>query len=403
MASFTPQHTPVDPPIYFNAGPGPFPPSVLKQAQSSLLQLDPQSPSILTLSHRSPQFDQILKDAEDMLRSLLDLPLTHVCLWIQGGATLQFSMIPMHFLHMGGKTSKNTPLKAHYYVTGTWSKKAKEEAVKLGVEVYEEDPFSSSSPNPLSQQPSTFTTPMPSASSISYTYFCSNETVDGIEWDGPSTFQGKLVADMSSNFLSKPIPNIQKFDLIFAGVQKNLGPAGVTLVILKKEEWMKKEPNNHPHSFDTPLPTLLEYTTYIHHRSLYNTPPVFSIYVCYLMLIWLTQLGGLETMGHMNQQKASLLYTALAQSPHMWVIPKHHGSQMNIVFRIGDRATHVPDPKMERQFVRLAEQHGLHGLEGHRSVGGLRASLYNAITVEQVQHLVDFIHWFDETGIHREQ
>ena len=347
----------------FAAGPAVLPEPVLEHAQRDLLALPGVGMSVLEISHRSKAFDAIIGGCEADIRKLAGIPSNYHVLFLQGGASLQFSMIPMNLMAPGGK--------ADYVVTGSWGKKAVKEAQKVGtVNVAgstEADQF----------------TRVPSDSEIrldpgaTYVHFTSNETIQGVEWPRePETRGVPLVCDASSDIFSRPI-DVGKYALIYAGAQKNLAPAGVTLVVLR-EDMLARSPKN--------LPTMLDYNTHAREKSLYNTPPVFAIYVMGLVAKWLLEQGGLEAVGRRNQEKARLLYDAIDHSdgfyrPHARAECR---SNMNVTFRL-------PSEDLEKQFVSEATKAGLDGLKGHRSVGGIRASIYNAFPRRGVEALVSFM------------
>lgn len=351
----------------FNAGPAALPLSVLEQAQAELLDYRGAGMSLLEMSHRSPEFEALLQQIEDDLRKLLHLPTNYKVLLLQGGASLQFAMLPMNL--------RPTGVSADYLVNGVWGQMAMREATKLGVTRvaattestnYDRLPvYSANDLDPLS----------------AYLHFTSNETIHGNEWlDEPQPAVGvPLVCDMSSNFLSRPI-DVTKYGLIYAGAQKNAGPAGETIVIVRQDLLERVPPD---------MPAMLDYRIQSENGSMYNTPPTFSIYITGLVLRWLLEMGGLAEIGNRNTVKASLIYAAIDQSggfyrPHVQVNSR---SRMNITFRLETE-------ELESEFVKKAKQNGLVGLKGHRSMGGLRASLYNAVPLESAQALVEFMREF---------
>lgn len=349
----------------FSGGPGALPVSVLRETSVAIDALPETGLSVLGMSHRSDWFRGVLDEAERNLRDLLDIPGNYHVLFMQGGSSLQFSMLPMNFLRASGKH-------AEYIVSGYWSAKAPVEARHEGdtrevwdgsAEGYRRLP----APEELNLAPD-----------AAYLHYVSNETVEGLEFsDVPGLHEVPLVCDMSSNLLAAPL-EINRYAMIYAHAQKNLGPAGVTVVILRDEFAQRAT-----HA----LPTLLDYRTHIRSRSLYNTPPVFAIYVLMLVTRWLRdEIGGVENMAAINRAKSERLYRALDAEADFYCV---HGeracrSTMNVVFRL-------PDATMEAQFIDDARREGLHGLEGHRSVGGLRASLYNAVTPEAVAVLSEWL------------
>ena len=329
----------------FAAGPAVLPEPVLEQAQRDLMALPGVGMSVLEISHRSKTFESIIGGCEADIRTLARIPADYHVLFLQGGASLQFSMVPMNLMPAGGK--------ADYIVTGSWGKKAVKEAQKLGTV------------NVAGSTEADNFTRVPSDSELkldpeaAYVHFTSNETIQGVEWPRePQTGNVPLVCDASSDIFSRPL-DVSKYALIYAGAQKNLAPAGVTLAIVR-QDMLARSPKN--------LPTMLDYNTHAKEKSLYNTPPVFAIYVMALVAKWLLQQGGLETMGRKNQEKARLLYDAIDSSGGFY---RPHArpdcrSNMNVTFRL-------PSEDLEKQFVSEATKAGLDGLNGHRSVGGIRA------------------------------
>ncbi|OXC71646.1 3-phosphoserine/phosphohydroxythreonine transaminase [Caballeronia sordidicola] len=349
----------------FSGGPGALPASVLRETSIAIDALPETGLSVLGMSHRSDWFRGVLDEAERNLRVLLDIPGTYHVLFMQGGSSLQFSMLPMNFLRSSGKH-------AEYIVSGYWSAKAPVEARHEGATRVVWDGSAQGyrrlpAPAELNLAPD-----------AAYLHYVSNETVEGLEFANiPGLHEVPLVCDMSSNLLAAPL-DIDRYAMIYAHAQKNLGPAGVTLVILRDEFAQRAT-----HA----LPTLLDYRTHIQSRSLYNTPPVFAIYVLMLVTRWLRdEIGGVENMAAINRAKSERLYRALDAEPDFYCV---HGeracrSTMNVAFRLPDTAT-------QAQFLDDARRAGLHGLEGHRSIGGLRASLYNAVTPEAVGLLSEWL------------
>jgi phosphoserine aminotransferase len=347
----------------FGAGPGVLPEPVLEEAQKDLFALPGVGMSVMEISHRSKTFDEIIQGCEADIRKLANISSDYHVLFLQGGASLQFSMVPMNLLPPGGK--------ADYIVTGSWSKKAVKEAQKFGtVQIA----GSSESEN--------FTrTPEPSELRLepgaAYVHFTSNETIHGVEWAREPEAGGvPLVCDASSDIFSRPI-DVSKYALIYAGAQKNLGPSGVTLLILRND-LLQRVPKN--------LPTMLDYKVQAEDKSLYNTPPVFGIYIMRLVMKWLLDQGGLEAMGRRNAEKAKILYGAIDASggyyrPHAKPASR---SNMNVTFRL-------PSEDLEKKFLAEAKAGKLDGLKGHRSVGGIRASIYNAFPRAGIEALVSFM------------
>ena len=352
----------------FSAGPAVLPEEVLREAQRDLLSLPGVGESILEISHRSKVFDEIIGGCDADIRTLAGIPAGYQVLFLQGGASLQFSMVPMNILPAGGK--------ADYILTGSWSKKAVKEAQKVGtVQIAgstESENFSR----------------IPAASEIridpqsAYVHFTTNNTIFGTEWETePSAGGVPLVADASSDIFSRPI-DVSKYALIYAGAQKNLAPAGVTLVIIR-DDMLARSPKG--------LPTMLDYNTHAKEKSLYNTPPVFTIYVMRLVMKWLLAQGGLAAIGKRNAEKAGRLYAAIDGSGGFYRAHAAPGSRsnMNVAFRL-------PSEDLEKRFVSEASANKLDGLKGHRSVGGVRASIYNAFPPAGVDALVAFMKEFQK-------
>jgi phosphoserine aminotransferase len=352
----------------FGAGPGVLPEPVLEEAQRDLVALPGVGMSVTEISHRSKTFEEIIGGCEADIRKLAKVSSDYQILFLQGGASLQFSMVPMNLLPAGGK--------ADYIVTGSWGKKAVKEAQKVGTvqiaSTTESDNF----------------TRVPAQSELkldpaaAYVHFTSNETIQGVEWKKePETGSVPLVCDASSDIFSRPI-DVGKYGLIYAGAQKNLGPSGVTLVILRND-LLERVPKN--------LPTMLDYKVQVENKSLYNTPPVFGVYIMRLVMKWLLGQGGLEGMARTNADKAKLLYDSIDSSggyyrPHAKPADR---SNMNVTFRL-------PSEELEKKFVAEANAGKLDGLKGHRSVGGIRASIYNAFPKAGVDALVSFMKEFQQ-------
>lgn len=345
-----------------------LPKSVLEKAQAELLDFNGSGMSVMELSHRSKWFIDILEAAEANLRKLMEIPDHYHVLFLQGGASQQFAMAPMNLM------VKNK--KADYVMTGSWSKKAYKEAQNFGeVRIVGEE---------TNNQIPTLTKDMfdPSAD---YVHITTNNTIEGTAFSElPDTGDVPIVADMSSNILSTPI-DVTKFGLIYAGAQKNIGPAGLTIVIIR-DDLVGQAPDS--------IPTMLNYQTHVKNKSSFNTPPTYSIYIAKLVFDWLLELGGLKEMEELNRTKADLLYRALDQS-QMFTAPikAEHRSLMNVPFISADG-----DQELEAKFIAEAKQEGLETLKGHRSVGGMRASIYNAMPLAGVEKLVDFIEKFEENN-----
>ena len=351
----------------FSAGPAVLPMSVLEEAQRDLISLPGVGMSVLEISHRSKTFDEIILGAEADIRKLAGVPDNYHILFLQGGASLQFSMVPMNLMPANGK--------ADYIVTGVWSKKAVKEAKKCGqvniVASTESDNFTRiPAPEELTLDPE-----------AAYVHYTTNNTIYGTQWKyDPEVGNVPLVADASSDIFSRPI-DIQKHALIYAGAQKNLAPAGVTLLIIRDDMLARSPQGMH---------TMLDYNTHAKEHSLFNTPPVFSIYVMRLVLQWLLAEGGLAVMAERNEEKAKLLYEAIdaSQFYRAHALPKSR-STMNLTFRL-------PSQELEKQFVAEATKAGMDGLKGHRLVGGIRASIYNAFPKDGVEALVSFMKEFEQ-------
>ena len=353
-------------PRVFNFSPGPavLPMSVLEEAQRDLLSLPGVGVSALEISHRCPWFDKVLEETEANLRKLLNLPANFKVLFLQGGSRLQFSMVPMNLL------VADRP--ADYVVTGAWSKMALDEAKKFGPvrSVYD-----AKSTN-YDRLPASGEAPVdPNAS---FAYFTSNETIQGVQFlDEPASGGVPLVCDASSDFLCRPLP-MERYGLLYACAQKNSGPAGVTTVLVR-EDLLARSTDK--------LPTMMNYAAYAKEKSLLNTPPVFSIYIMMLVTRWLLhEIGGLEKMFALNRRKAKLLYDVIDASGGFYQghAQPNCRSLMNVTFRL-------KDDDVQKRFLKGAEALGLHYLAGHRSVGGIRASIYNAMPIEGVEKLASFM------------
>jgi phosphoserine aminotransferase len=350
----------------FNPGPAALPLEVLEQAQSEMLDFEGTGMSVMELSHRSREFERIIQTAEADLRELLGIPANYKVLFLQGGASLQFVMLPMN-LRVAGS--------ADYILTGTWSKTAFKEAEKLGrtrVAGSTEKEGFNDRPSRLDLDPK-----------AAYLHFTSNETIHGVEYfEEPEPSAGvPLVCDASSDFISRPI-DISKYGMIYAGAQKNAGPSGVVMVIVR-EDILEQIPEN--------LPVMLDYKILAANSSLYNTPPTYSIYVTGLVLKWVKKLGGLKEIAKRNKAKADLVYKAIDDSGGFY---RGHAksearSLMNIPFRL-------PSSELEETFVSESSKSDLIGLKGHRSVGGIRASLYNAVSLNAAEALTTFMREFQK-------
>lgn len=351
----------------FSAGPAVLPAAVLSKVQEELLSYQGSEMSVMELSHRSSLFQHITSDAENALRDLMNIPDNYHVLFVQGGASTQFASIPMNLLK---------EKKAGYVISGSWGKKAFEEANKLypGQALVVAD----STNNNHTEIPDVT---IEDESEFDYIHITTNNTIEGTAYHTIPKFKTvPLVADMSSNILSADY-DVNDFGLIYAGAQKNIGPAGLTLVIVRED----LVGLNSAH-----IPTMLDYQTHVKNESLYNTPPTFPIYVSKLVFDWLQELGGVSKMIEMNQEKANLLYRTISES-NLYASPVHpdYRSLTNIPFVTGDK-------ELDKKFVSEAEAAGFVNLKGHRSVGGMRASLYNAFPLEGVQALVTFMKEFEQ-------
>jgi phosphoserine aminotransferase len=350
----------------FNAGPAMLPPPVLEQVQAELRDYHGTGMSIMEMSHRSKEFEAIVAQAEATFKKLLGLGSGYRVLFLQGGASTQFAMVPMNFLPPGAT--------ADFLMTGAWAEKAQEEAAALG-----QARIAASS-----REENYRRVPRPAEINLSpspaYVHITSNETIQGIAWQTfPDVGDRPLVADMSSDILSRPF-DASRFSLIYAGAQKNLGPSGVTLVLLR-EAWLEKANKN--------VPTMLRYATHVKNNSLYNTPPSFGVYMLNLVLGWIEKSGGLPALAERNARKAQLIYEAIDSSGGYYrghAMPESR-SLMNITVRLGSEA-------LEKKFVSESQAAGMVGLAGHRSVGGIRASIYNAVGPDACQALASFMQDF---------
>lgn len=345
----------------FNAGPAALPLEVLQTAQAELIDFNGTGMSILESSHRAKAYAAIHQEAKDNIRELMNIPENYSILFLQGGASTQFSMVPMNLLTEGKV--------ADYTNSGTWANKAIKEAKKVGkinivADCQKEIPTRVPTMDELKLTPD-----------AAYLHITTNETISGAQWKEMPNVACPIVADMSSDILSRPI-DVSKFGLIYAGAQKNLGPSGLTVVIIRND-LAEAAPEN--------LPTMLQYRTHIAEDSLYNTPPCFSIYILALVTRWIKKMGK-EALFQQNIDKAAKLYAAIDNSDGWYrgTAVKEFRSDMNITFRL-------PTEELEAEFVAAAAKAGFGGLKGHRSVGGIRASIYNAFPVEGVEKLVEFM------------
>lgn len=354
----------------FSAGPSALPVPVLEQVQKEMLCYGNSGMSVMEMSHRSKDFDDIIKDAEKLVRELMNVPDNYKVLFLQGGGSTQFAMVPLNLAVKG---------KACYVKTGQWAKKAEAEAKKLGVDV---TTVASSEDKVYSYIPAVDESKIPA--DADYFYICYNNTIYGTRWTDsklPKLPEGvELVADMSSMIMSEAV-DISKFGLVFAGAQKNIGPAGVTVVIVREDLIGNAKPD---------CPTMLDYKIHADAGSLYNTPPCFAVYVAKLVFEWVKKQGGVAALQKKNEEKAALLYDFLDNSSMFkgTVVPEDR-SLMNVPF--------VTDSdELNAKFIKEAAEIGLVNLKGHRTVGGMRASIYNAMPIEGVQKLVDFMKKFED-------
>ena len=351
----------------FSAGPAVLPEEVLEEAASEMLDYQGTGMSVMEMSHRSPAFQQIIDDAEADIRELMNIPDNYKVLFLQGGASTQFSAIPMNLKKNG---------KAAYIVTGQWAKKAAAEAEKY-IDVVR---VASSEDKTFSYIPDCSDLDIPE--DADYVYICENNTIYGTKYKTlPNTKGHILVSDVSSCFLSEPV-DVEKYGIIYGGVQKNIGPAGMAIVIIREDLI--------PEEVDKSVPTMLAYKTQADAGSLYNTPPCYTIYMCGKVFKWLKKMGGLEVMKERNEKKAKILYDFLDQSEMFkgTVVPEDR-SLMNVPFVTGDE-------ELDAKFVKEAKAAGFENLKGHRTVGGMRASIYNAMPIEGVEALVEFMKKFEE-------
>lgn len=351
----------------FSAGPAVLPEEVLITARDEMLEYGNSGMSVMEMSHRSKDFEEILFTAENDLRKLMNIPDNYKVLFLQGGGCTQFAMIPMNLMRNRS---------ADYVISGQWSKKAAQEA-KIYGEIHE---AASSADKNFSYVPD-FSN-MKITPDADYVYICQNETVHGTTIRTLPDTKGKpLVADISSMFLSEPV-NVNKYGIIWGGVQKNVGPAGVTIVIIR-DDLIRDDVMPF-------TPTMMKYKTHADNKSLYNTPPCYNIYICGLVFKWLLKLGGVQAIYKINQKKAKILYDYLDGSKLFHgTVEKKDRSLMNVPFVTGSK-------ELDAEFCSQAEKAGLRNIKGHRSVGGMRASLYNAMPVEGVNALVDFMAGFEE-------
>ena len=351
----------------FSAGPAVLPEEVLKEAAAEMLDYKGTGMSVMEMSHRSKAYQAIIDEAEADLRDLMQIPDNYKVLFLQGGASQQFAMIPMNLMKNGV---------ADYIITGQWAKKAWKEAQMYG----KANAVASSEDETFSYIPDC--SDLPISEDADYVYICENNTIYGTKfWKLPNTKGKLLVSDVSSCFLSEPV-DVSKYGMIYGGVQKNIGPAGVVIAIIR-EDLISEDvlPGT---------PTMLRYKTHADNGSMYNTPPAYGIYICGKVFKWLKAMGGLEAMKERNEKKAKVLYDFLDESKlFKGTVRKEDRSLMNVPFVTGDK-------ELDAKFVKEAEAAGFVNLKGHRTVGGMRASIYNAMPIEGVEKLVAFMKDFEE-------
>ena len=354
----------------FSAGPAVLPEEVLSEAAAEMMDYNGTGMSVMEMSHRSQAFQEIIDTAEADLRELMNIPDNYKVLFLQGGASQQFAMIPMNLMEHG---------EADYIVTGQWAKKAWQEAQKYG----KANKIATSEDKTFSYIPDC--SDLPISENADYVYICENNTIYGTKYKELPNTKGKiLVSDVSSCFLSEPV-DVSKYGIIYGGVQKNIGPAGVVIVIIR-EDLISDDVLEG-------TPTMLKYKTHADAGSLYNTPPAYGIYICGKVFKWLKKQGGLEAMKERNEKKAKLLYDYLDESRlFKGTVEKKDRSLMNVPFVTGDK-------ELDAKFVKEAKEAGLENLKGHRTVGGMRASIYNAMPYEGVESLVTFMKKFEEANL----
>lgn len=351
----------------FAAGPAILPEEVLKEAADEMLDYNGTGMSVMEMSHRSKDFEVIIQDAERNLRELMNIPNNYKVLFLQGGASMQFAMVPMNLM-------KNRV--ADYIITGQWAKKAATEAEKFG----KVNVLATSADKTFSYIPDM--SKIKVSNDADYVYICHNNTIYGTTYHTlPDTKEKILVADMSSDILSQPI-DVTQYGLIFAGVQKNIGPAGTVIVIIREDLITDDVLNG--------TPTMLKYKIHSDNNSLYNTPPAYGIYICGKVFKHLRKLGGLEVMKVRNEEKAKILYDYLDSSKLFnGTVVKEDRSLMNVPFITGNK-------ELDDKFIKEAKKVGIENIRGHRTVGGMRASIYNAMPIEGVKYLVEFMKKFEE-------
>ena len=353
----------------FSAGPAVLPEEVLQEAAAEMLDYQGSGMSVMEMSHRSKTYQNIIDEAEADLRDLMNIPDNYKVLFLQGGASQQFAMIPMNLM-------KNKV--ADYVITGQWAKKAWQEAQKYG----QANAVASSADKTFSYIPDC--SDLPISENADYVYICENNTIYGTKYKTLPNTKGKiLVSDVSSCFLSEPI-DVTKYGIVYGGVQKNIGPAGVVIMIIREDLITEDVLEG--------TPTMLQYKIHADNGSMYNTPPAYGIYICGKVFKWLKKMGGLEAMKAYNEKKAAVLYDFLDRSKlFKGTVVKEDRSLMNVPFVTGDEA-------LDAKFVKEAAAAGFVNLKGHRSVGGMRASIYNAMPIEGVEKLVAFMEEFEKNN-----
>lgn len=353
----------------FSAGPSVLPESVLSIAASEMLDYNGSGQSVMEMSHRSKVYEEIINQCEASLREVMNIPDNYKVLFLQGGASSQFAMIPLNLL--------NKSKKADFIITGQWAKKAYQEAARYGTA----NIVASSSDKTFSYIPKLDESKFDK--DADYFHICLNNTIYGTRFTKlPNTGDVPLVADVSSCILSEPI-DVSKFGILYAGAQKNMGPAGLTVVIIREDLVGNAQEIT---------PTMFNYKTHVDNNSMFNTPPTYSIYICKLVLDWIKNLGGLEKMKELNEEKAKILYDFLDSSKMFkGTVEKEDRSLMNIPFVTGN-------DELDKKFVKEVTAAGFENLKGHRSVGGMRASIYNAMPKEGVQKLVEFMKEFEKNN-----
>ncbi|MBS6184142.1 MAG: 3-phosphoserine/phosphohydroxythreonine transaminase [Clostridium celatum] len=354
----------------FAAGPAVLPEEVLKEAAEEMLDYKGTGMSVMEMSHRSKVFEEIIKEAEQDLRGLMNIPDNYKILFLQGGGSTQFAMVPMNLMKNGV---------ADYIITGQWAKKAAAEAKRYG----KVNELASSADKNFSYIPDV--SKIKVSDDADYVYICHNNTIYGTTYHNLPDTKGKiLVADMSSDILSKPI-DVTDYGLIFAGVQKNIGPAGTVVVIIRE--------NLITEDVLEGTPTMLQYKVHAYNKYLYNTPPAYGIYICGKVFKHLKKLGGLEVMKKRNEEKANILYDYLDSSElFLGTATRKDRSLMNVTFITGDK-------NLDDKFIKEANKVGIVNIKGHRTVGGMRASIYNAMPIEGVKYLVEFMKRFEAENI----